>query len=1010
MTLCTLHHHTPLIYTEDDLVGLSNDEKKKELSLLSAKRNVQKIGNATQMNRLIKTIGSMGGIPNVLTTTAEILCAVYQYHQKTELTLNHYLDDLLADKTVSGSRKGDKAVVVILGVAFIGDLVGKIVYDVIKTTDIYRQLAGIFDHKGIQNNPALGGKTQNPNAYYLLDGDLNPFYVISIDDWGDIQWKSMNTFAEDCIILKELPFDAPDLSQVRDMSYMFKDAHRLNVSIEHWDVSHVTNMAHTFDAAYDYNQPLMGWDVSNVTNMASMFQRAFSFNQSLESWDVSNVTDMSGMFAGECDDEYPDIQHMAFNQPLEQWDVSNVTNMAEMFAYNDSFFETLEMWDVSKVKDMSGMFRGTRFNNALEKWNVSNVENMSEMFASACIVEAAFNQPIGKWDVSHVTNMSEMFNENKSFNQPLEDWDVSNVKDMSGMFKDTNYNQPLEKWNVSNVKDMSDMFKFTPYNRPLNHWNVSNVENISQMFSDYRQPLDLWDLSSVKRSYDFNGCERMPYYDIWSQKWPDLELLKDKAVHCRDDIERDKNHAEFNSKPFKYTITTDLRPNLLLDSEVVEIPVIVQHKPSEKSFGGYMDPLYDLDCDGDGDYEFKRLTGNHQCFYPKNSGKHQIWVRGDIGGLSLCSATEFPEDYDKGFYGMEHVNEQVMREAVISIDDWGDIQWPSMYRLAAHCTALKSIPKEAPDLSHTKSMNYMFYGATYFNQSIGHWDVSNIEEMRRMFSDAIYFDQPLDGWNVSNVKDMSYMFSNARHFNHPIENWNVSNVGDMQGMFEDAVQFDQPIGNWDVSHVSKMESMFRNAIRFNQPIGNWNVSNVAEMVSMFSNASAFNQPIGNWDVSHVTDMKSMFVNARSFNQPIGAWNVSHVMDMREMFRGAEAFNQPLNDWDVSNVVWMSWMFANTKAFNQPLSRWKVSNVSDMTGMFYCTRAFNQSLASWDFSKVEKSAAMMGDATAFKQSIAKWKLSDASVMEQDNESRNTACQDFAGCTCNGTIYSDDDDDD
>ena len=47
--------------------------------------------------------------------------------------------------------------------------------------------------------------------------------------------------------------------------------------------------------------------------------------------------------------------------------------------------------------------------------------------------------------------------------------------------------------------------------------------------------------------------------------------------------------------------------------------------------------LYDLDCDGDGIYE---ITGNNHfafsCTFPKNSGKHQIRLRGEILHISVC--------------------------------------------------------------------------------------------------------------------------------------------------------------------------------------------------------------------------------------------------------------------------------------------------------------------------------------------------------------------------------------
>ena len=76
--------------------------------------------------------------------------------------------------------------------------------------------------------------------------------------------------------------------------------------INNWDVSNVTNMTQMFKYAESFNQPLNKWNVSNVEHMSGMFWHAHSFNQPLDKWDVSKVRDMGHMF-----------QHArSFNQPL----------------------------------------------------------------------------------------------------------------------------------------------------------------------------------------------------------------------------------------------------------------------------------------------------------------------------------------------------------------------------------------------------------------------------------------------------------------------------------------------------------------------------------------------------------------------------------------------------------------------------------------------------------------------------------------------------------------------
>ena len=53
---------------------------------------------------------------------------------------------------------------------------------------------------------------------------------------------------------------------------------------------------------------IVDWDVSQVTDMSGLFKGWSSFNQPIGSWDTSNVTDMTSTFEG-C---------AAFNQPLRR--------------------------------------------------------------------------------------------------------------------------------------------------------------------------------------------------------------------------------------------------------------------------------------------------------------------------------------------------------------------------------------------------------------------------------------------------------------------------------------------------------------------------------------------------------------------------------------------------------------------------------------------------------------------------------------------------------------------
>ena len=139
------------------------------------------------------------------------------------------------------------------------------------------------------------------------------------------------------------------------------------------DVSKITDMRSLFFYFEDKikNIDVSDWDVSNVKDMGFMFDGCESFNSDLSKWDVSNVKNMNYMF-GCC---------ISFNSDLSKWDVSKVRDMSYMFDRCKNFNSDLSKWDVSKVKDMNGMFYNCLlFNSDLSKWNVSKVRNMDFMF------------------------------------------------------------------------------------------------------------------------------------------------------------------------------------------------------------------------------------------------------------------------------------------------------------------------------------------------------------------------------------------------------------------------------------------------------------------------------------------------------------------------------------------------------------------------------------------------------------------------------------------------------
>ena len=58
------------------------------------------------------------------------------------------------------------------------------------------------------------------------------------------------------------------------------------------------------------------------------------------------------------------------------------------------------------------------------------------------------------------------------------------------------------------------------------------------------------------------------------------------------------------------------------------------------------------------------------------------------------------------------------------------------------------------DTSGVTSMDFMFFGASAFNQDIGDWAVDSVTSMDYMFYSASSFNQDLGGWAVDGVTSM----------------------------------------------------------------------------------------------------------------------------------------------------------------------------------------------------------------------------------------------------------------
>lgn len=348
-------------------------------------------------------------------------------------------------------------------------------------------------------------------------------------------------------------------------------------------------------------------------------------------------------------------------------------------------------------------------------------------------------------------------------------------------------------------------------------------------------------------------------------------------------------------------------------------------------------------------------TGDHTITFP-SSGTYRVSITGD-----------FPRIY---------FNNSGDRQKILTVEQWGDIEWTSMEVAFFNCVNLTILASDAPNLSNVINMREMFRNCTVFNESINHWDVGNVGNMHQMFRNATSFNQSLNDWDMVNVSDVEFMFDGATAFNGNISNWDGSNLNSFGWMFRDATAFNSDISDWDVSGATKLDNMFQGATAFNADLSNWDVGTVTSMIGVFDGAAAFNQDIGDWDVSNVTISANMFNEASAFNQDLSGWDVSKVTNMNVMF-AKSAFNQDISGWNISQVTSMAAMFRNSP-FNQDISGWDVSNVTNFSLMLTETM-FNQDIGNWNVGKAIDMSGMFQDASTFNQDLSSWQVSSATNM-------------------------------
>ena len=597
---------------------------------------------------------------------------------------------------------------------------------------------GIFDQFGVTGNVTHNYDTPGtytvairglfPHIYFENDADNN-LRILTVNQWGDIDWKSFEKAFLGCGNLQINALDTPDLNDVADMSDMFT-------------------------AIAAINQDISGWDVSNVTNMASMFSGVYSFNQNISGWNVSKVTNMSGMFGA-----------TAFNQNIGSWDVSKVTSMQFMFFGTTAFNQSLAAW-------------GTKLKSDVNLENMLDNCGMSVANYDATLI--GFNQgtvtgrSLGAVGLKYCESQSARTNliTNKG-------WTITGDALASTCLPDINVKGNSQTIvNGDNTPVSTDHTDFGPVTvasgSVTRTFTIENPNTATGNLILGTITGGTTDFVITQPSLTTIPAGSSTTFTVTFDPTVAGKRTTTISIPSNDPDENPYTFAleGHGGKPFITTWKTD---NVgTSNSTSITIPTIVT---------GYN---YDVDWNNDGIFDEFGITGNVTHDYG-TAGTYTVAIRGDFPRIHFNSVGDasklvtISQWGDIAWTSMASAFNGCNNLTVSATDVPNLSGVSSLSSMFTNCTTLNGPANIGSwNTSTITSMSRMFQEATSFNQNISNWDVSNVINMSLMFQNATAFDQSLAAWGTKLKSDVNLanMLDNC---GMSVANYDATLIGFNQG-------------------------------------------------------------------------------------------------------------------------------------------------------------------------------------------------------------------------------------
>ena len=456
----------------------------------------------------------------------------------------------------------------------------------------------------------------------------------------------------------------------------------------------------------------------------------------------------------------------------------------------------------------------------------------------------------------------------------IEDWNLSNVTSLKSMFAGAiSFNQSLNRLNVSHIADFSGMFSgATAFDRPLGEWNLGGItdgntamlnmlDNSGMSCASYKETLIGWSMRSSTPNNIRLGAANVNYGNGTTAIRTNLQTNK-SWTFVGDQLSAGCDGADASGR---YITVWDTRIPTTRTTDLLDI----QTNICGNNVTIYWEEVGNTSNNG----TLTGLSGNNiRVTGLPHAGVYRL--KATIGSDPILSMGWSSPDAGRLIY----------------VEQWGNSPWKTLNGAFLSARNMKIPATDIPNLTQLSDLNPYPYNGP----------------MQSMFNgcSSLTIVPSINSWNMpSAVKNLQYMFQGATSFNQDLSGWDVSHITDMNSMFKGAISFNSPL-LWGskVSNVTNMEHIFEGATSFNQDISGWDVSSVTSMYSMFQEATSFNQPIGLWGskMANVGNYSSMFQEASSFDQNLGAWTMKSGCYGDNMFyrsgMGCENYSATLVGW------------------------------------------------------------------------------------------------------------------